>query len=207
MAEFELENGHDLQTKADRPLAPLIGAPMAVTMVDESEGFAMALAAVMMLRKKLMFPATAFLVFGSLLAGQSVFQLFLASKTINLTGDPSSGVVVVFCIYTFMAFIFLTVSLTSNVANVISFVAIVVSFALTAKANSAGASKSWDVASGWANLVVAATGFYLAAAIMLGETYRRPVLPVGDLSRFWIPPGARDANISRVPSEATAFSR
>ncbi|KXS19513.1 hypothetical protein M427DRAFT_41855 [Gonapodya prolifera JEL478] len=153
-----------------------------------------------MLIKKNLFGAVAFTVLGSFAISMAVFNLLLLTGAVQLHGPINNAITSVMAIYAYISFIFLIASIKMDVAGCVNFLTITLVFATSAVAAQVN-SPTLTTASSWLSIVAGLVGFYLATGAFLGETFQRPVLPMGDFSRF----GRAPAPMPRRESGATEF--
>ncbi|KXS19511.1 hypothetical protein M427DRAFT_41853 [Gonapodya prolifera JEL478] len=152
-----------------------------------------------MLIKKELFGAVAFTVLGSFAVSMAMFNLLLITGTVQLHGPIDNAITAVFAIYAYIAFILMVAAVKMNIAAFLNFVGVVL-LMVTGAASSHLNNQSLSMASSWFTILTGISGFYVATGAFLGETFRRPILPMGDFSMFRKVPAMK-----RRESGATEF--
>ncbi|KXS19512.1 hypothetical protein M427DRAFT_506474 [Gonapodya prolifera JEL478] len=152
-----------------------------------------------MLIKKNLFGAVAFTVLGSFAISMAMFNLLLLTGAVQLHGPINKAITAVFAIYAYIGFILMIASVKMDVVGFLNFVGVVLVFSTGAAASYLN-NPSLTLASAWITILTGISGFYVATGAFLGETFRRPVLPMGDFSRLRKVPVTE-----RTDSGATVF--
>ncbi|KXS11747.1 hypothetical protein M427DRAFT_72648 [Gonapodya prolifera JEL478] len=180
------------------------GAALVFTFFVVTGVLQLVIAGVHLVGKNNLLACTAMVTFGGYVTSIGLFQLLVMSDTIKVGGPIKDSLTAMFTLYAYITFMCMVATLKTNLANVINFFGVFVMFALSA-AGSHTESPAVNLAAAWVGLFTGISAYYSASAVFLGEFFEYPVLPVGDLSRFWNRKSAAARGIQRHMSEATIF--
>ncbi|HEY6795361.1 MAG TPA: acetate uptake transporter [Kineosporiaceae bacterium] len=131
-------------------------------------------------RKGNTFGATAFCSYGGFWLTYWGLSVFFRPATGTSTGAVDQALGYFLLAWTVFTAIMLIASLRTNAALVTTFVVLTLTFLLLAWGRFAG-SQTLEKWGGWLGILTAICALYTAAAGVVNETWRRPVVPVGKI--------------------------
>jgi succinate-acetate transporter protein len=163
-------------------LIPLGTRPIILGLTLFYGGAVQIVAGIWEFRKNNTFGATAFSSYGAFWMSYWAILTFgvPAMKAAKVSKeDIDKGLAFFLLGWTIFTLIMLVGSFRTNRALVVTFTVLTIAFILLFLSDYSGGNESLLKAGGWFGLAAAAAAWYTAAAGVLSETWKRPVLPVG----------------------------